>query len=45
MVNSLINDMPQPMINCPIASCGRKFKNNDELDLHAERRHGIKKDQ
>lgn len=40
LVNALINDMPEPMFNCPMGTCGRKFKNNEELEQHVERRHG-----
>jgi len=42
MVNALINDMPEPMYGCPHGTCGRKFKNKEELDKHIERRHGGK---
>jgi len=42
MVNALINDMPEPMFDCPDTKCGRKFKNKDELEKHIERRHGQK---
>jgi len=31
--------MPEPMFDCPINACGRKFKNKDELEKHIERRH------
>jgi hypothetical protein len=40
MVNALINDMPEPMFDCPDKACGRKFKNKEELTLHVDRRHG-----
>jgi hypothetical protein len=36
MVNALINDMPEPMFDCPDEKCGRKFKNKEELDKHIE---------
>ena len=42
MVNALINDLPEPMFDCPDKVCGRKFKNKDELANHLERRHGQK---
>jgi hypothetical protein len=42
MVNALINDMPEPMFNCLDVKCGRKFKNQEELEKHIERRHGQK---
>lgn len=32
LVNALINDMPEPMYNCPDEKCGRKFKNREELE-------------
>ena len=42
MVNALVNDMPEPMFDCPDTACGRKFKNKEELNKHRERRHGHK---
>ena len=42
LVNALINDMPQAMFSCSLETCGRKFKNKDELDNHIQRRHGGK---
>lgn len=42
LVNALVNDMPEPMFNCPDEKCGRKFKIREELDKHVERRHGQK---
>ena len=39
IVNALINDMPEPVFDCTINNCGRKFKNKEELDKHIERRH------
>ena len=35
--------MPEPIICCPDEACGRKFKNQDELDNHFSRRHGNQK--
>ncbi|TNV74288.1 hypothetical protein FGO68_gene13245 [Halteria grandinella] len=40
LVNALINDMPENTFDCPDAKCGRKFKNQGELDKHVQRRHG-----
>jgi hypothetical protein len=40
LINALINDMPEPVFDCSIDGCGRKFKNKDELAKHIERRHG-----
>lgn len=42
LINQIINDMPEAMFDCPIEKCGRKFKNEDELQKHVERRHGKK---
>ena len=39
LVNALINDMPEMSFDCPDVKCGRKFKNQEELDKHRERRH------
>ena len=39
IVNALINDMPEPVFDCMIGNCGRKFKSKDELDNHVARRH------
>ena len=41
LLNQLVNDMPDVLENnCPIESCGRKFKTKEELQKHVERRHG-----
>jgi hypothetical protein len=40
LINALINDMPEAAFECEVDSCGRKFKNKDELEKHIERRHG-----
>ena len=40
LLNALVNDMPEITVDCPIENCGRKFKNNEELEKHMERRHG-----
>lgn len=40
LVNALINDMPENTFDCPDAKCGRKFKNQAELEKHVQRRHG-----
>ena len=29
LINALINDMPEPMYDCTIDACGRKFKNKE----------------
>jgi hypothetical protein len=42
LVNALVNDMPEVTKDCPIGVCGRKFKSQQELDKHLERRHGQK---
>lgn len=39
LINALNNDMPEPTICCPFPGCGRKFKNQAELDNHVKRRH------
>ena len=39
LVNKLTNDMPEPVFDCNIDNCGRKFKNKQELEKHIERRH------
>jgi hypothetical protein len=39
LINALINDMPEAAFECDVASCGRKFKNREELEQHKERRH------
>jgi len=39
LVNSLNNDLPEPIISCPDEVCGRKFKNAEERDNHVKRRH------
>ena len=31
--------MPEPMFDCPIETCGRRFKSEAEMDKHVERRH------
>ena len=43
LLNALVNDMPELTKDCPIGNCGRKFKNQQELESHLERRHGQKK--
>ena len=40
LLNQLVNDMPEVTKDCPIANCGRKFKSQEELQKHLERRHG-----
>lgn len=40
MMNQLVNDMPEVTQDCPIGTCGRKFKKPEELQKHLERRHG-----
>lgn len=27
LINALNNDIPEPIISCPVDNCGRKFKN------------------
>jgi hypothetical protein len=44
LINTLVNDMPEVTKDCPDPSCGRKFKSQQELEKHAERRHGLKPD-
>jgi hypothetical protein len=39
LLNALVNDMPEITKDCPIGKCGRKFKNQGDLDKHIERRH------
>ncbi len=39
LINSLNNDMPDPILSCPVQGCGRKFKTQEELDGHVARRH------
>ena len=41
MMNQLVNDMPELTQDCPIGTCGRKFKKPEELQNHLERRHGM----
>lgn len=43
LINALNNDMPEPIISCPDPDCGRKFKNQEELDNHYKRRHANQK--
>jgi len=31
--------MPEITLDCPKKGCGRKFKNQEELNRHIERRH------
>ena len=31
LLNQLVNDMPEVTKDCPIESCGRKFKSQEEL--------------
>jgi len=40
LLNALVNDMPEITKDCPIGTCGRKFKLQADLDKHMERRHG-----
>ena len=40
ILNALVNDMPEVTKDCPINGCGRKFKKDEELAKHLERRHG-----
>lgn len=40
ILNQLVNDMPEVLRDCPIDDCGRKFKSQQELQKHLERRHG-----
>lgn len=42
LINALVNDMPEVTKDCPVAECGRKFKNQQELEKHLDRRHGMK---
>lgn len=39
LTNDIINSLPEISFICDIDSCGRKFKSNDELVQHRERRH------
>ncbi len=39
LINALINDLPECSFRCSEGKCGRKFKNQDELVKHVERRH------
>jgi len=39
LLNALVNDMPEITLDCPKKGCGRKFKNQEELNRHIERRH------
>lgn len=43
LINALNNDMPEPTLCCPDPGCMRKFKNQEELDNHFNRRHAAKK--
>jgi len=43
LINALNNDIPEPIICCPEENCGRKFKNQAELENHMTRRHAKKK--
>jgi hypothetical protein len=42
LINALVNDMPEITKDCPITECGRKFKSQQELEKHLDRRHGMK---
>ena len=44
ILNQLVNDMPEVTKDCPIDGCGRKFKKEEELVKHLERRHGVKQE-
>ena len=39
LVNALINNMPEPMLECTAKGCGRKFKKEKDLQEHVSRRH------
>lgn len=39
LLNALVNDMPVLTKDCPVKGCGRKFKNQADLDNHVKRRH------
>ena len=39
LLNALVNDMPELTKDCPLPSCGRKFKQQADLDNHVFRRH------
>lgn len=39
LLNALVNDMPELTKDCPVKGCGRKFKNQPDLDNHLSRRH------
>lgn len=39
LLNALVNDMPELTKDCPVKTCGRKFKNVADLDNHVSRRH------
>lgn len=40
LTNDVINNLPEQTFDCPKSDCGRKFKNQEELDSHMSRRHG-----
>jgi len=42
LINTLVNDMPEVTKDCPMKGCGRKFKSQQDLDKHLDRRHGQK---
>lgn len=37
LINALNNDIPEPIICCQEEKCGRKFKNQEELESHMSR--------
>lgn len=39
LLNALVNDMPELIKDCPVPGCGRKFKNDADLENHVTRRH------
>ena len=39
MINQVINNTPEITFDCSMKSCSRKFKTQEDLRKHVERRH------
>ncbi|KRX07299.1 Armadillo-type fold [Pseudocohnilembus persalinus] len=41
VINQIYNNMPEESVHCPVPNCGRKFKNQEDLQAHVKRRHNL----